>query len=123
MLVGRKGYLAGLVSVHLIVYYLFVRYNTNVIVACYFCSAITADPYTSDRFISLTIMANKKKQLLRIIFDVLDSMNQHILLNVDRSIAAADPDEAIDMAYDEMQRQFKGADIRLTRVRIGFSGV
>jgi hypothetical protein len=68
-------------------------------------------------------MATKKKQLLRIIFDVLDSMNQHILLNVDRSIAAADPDEAIDMAYDEMQRKFKGADIRLTRVRIGFSGV
>lgn len=68
-------------------------------------------------------MANRKKQAMRIIFDVLDGMNQHVLLNVDRSLNAADPDEAIDMAFDEMQRQFQGADIRLSRVRIGFAGV
>ncbi len=93
--------------------YLLVNYNINVIVIGYFC-------HVGKRH---DTMANRKKQLIRIIFDVLDGMNQHILLNVDRSVAAADPDEAVDMAFDEMQRQFKQDDIRLTRVRIGFAGV
>ena len=63
-------------------------------------------------------MVTKKKQLIRVVFDVLDEMKHHIRLNEDLSVAATDPDEAIDWVFAEMQRQFKGSDIRLSRVRI-----
>ena len=69
-------------------------------------------------FSYLTTMATTKKQLIRVIFDVLDEMNQHIRLNEDVSVSAADPDEAIDWVFADMQRQFKGVSIRLTKVRI-----
>ncbi|GAB4033399.1 hypothetical protein [Spirosoma gilvum] len=64
-------------------------------------------------------MGSKKKQLFRIVFDVLDGTNQQICQNGDVSIAATDPDEAIDWVFAEMQRQFKRPDIRLSRVRVG----
>lgn len=64
-------------------------------------------------------MATKKKQRIRVIFDVLDEMKQHLRLDEDISVAASDPDEAIDWVFMEMQRQFKGSTIRLSRVRIG----
>jgi hypothetical protein len=60
----------------------------------------------------------KKKQLIRVVFDVLDNMNQNMRQNEDLSVTVADPDEAIDWAYAEMQRQFNRSDIRLSRVRI-----
>jgi hypothetical protein len=63
-------------------------------------------------------MATRKKQLIRVVFDVLDEMNHHIRLNEDLSVAAADPDEAIDWVFAEMQRHFNQPGIRLTRVRI-----
>lgn len=63
-------------------------------------------------------MLTKKKRLIRVVFDVLDEMNHHLRLNEDRSVAAADPDEAIDWVLAEMQRQFNQPGIRLTRVRI-----
>ena len=64
------------------------------------------------------IMATRKKQLIRIVFDVLDDMKHSIRLDEDLTVAAADPDEAIDWVFDEMQRQLKRSDIRLSRVRI-----
>ncbi|GAB2584194.1 hypothetical protein GCM10027190_36800 [Spirosoma areae] len=63
-------------------------------------------------------MATKKKQFIRVIFDVLDEMKHHIRLNEELSVAATDPDEAIDGVFAEMQRQFNRSDIRLSRVRI-----
>ncbi|MVM38476.1 hypothetical protein GO730_14405 [Spirosoma sp. HMF3257] len=63
-------------------------------------------------------MATKKKQLIRVVFDVLDEMKHNIRLNEDLSVTATDPDEAIDWVFAEMQRQFKRSDIRLSRVRI-----
>ncbi|AUD03679.1 hypothetical protein [Spirosoma pollinicola] len=63
-------------------------------------------------------MATKKKQLIRVVFDVLDEMNHNLQQNGDLSVAANDPDEAIDWVYAEMQRQFNQPGIRLTRVRI-----
>ncbi|WP_460995955.1 hypothetical protein [Spirosoma harenae] len=63
-------------------------------------------------------MAYKKKQVIRVVFDVLDEMKHSIRLDADLSVAAADPDEAIDWVYTEMQRQFNRSDIRLSRVRI-----
>lgn len=66
----------------------------------------------------LTTMATRKKQPIRVVFDVLDEMNRYIQLNGDVCVAAADPDEAIDWVYAEMQRQFNRSDIRLAKVRI-----
>ena len=63
-------------------------------------------------------MVTKKKQLIRVVFDVLDEMNRNIRQNGDLSVAATDPDEAIDWVFAEMQRQFNRPDIRLSRVRI-----
>ena len=85
-------------------------------------------------------MAAKKKHVIRVVFDVLDGMKHNIRLNEDLSVAAADPDEAIEwvwaemqrqfkrlhrqsvgqfhQVWAEMQRQFKQSDIRLARVRI-----
>lgn len=63
-------------------------------------------------------MAAKKKQLIRVVFDVLDETNHHIRLNEDLSVAVADPDEAIDWVFAEMQRHFNQPGIRLARVRI-----
>lgn len=63
-------------------------------------------------------MATSKKHLIRVVFDVLDGMNHNIRLNGDLSVTAADPDEAIDWVFTEMQRQFKRSDIRLSKVRI-----
>ncbi|WP_460912294.1 hypothetical protein [Spirosoma areae] len=45
-------------------------------------------------------------------------MKHHIRLNEELSVAATDPDEAIDGVFAEMQRQFNRSDIRLSRVRI-----
>ncbi|MBN8824165.1 MULTISPECIES: hypothetical protein [unclassified Spirosoma] len=59
-----------------------------------------------------------KKQVIRIVFDVLDERNHSLFTNGDLSITAADPDEAIDQVFAQMQRQFNRPDIRLTRVRI-----
>ncbi|SOD91760.1 hypothetical protein [Spirosoma fluviale] len=63
-------------------------------------------------------MATRKKQLIRVVFDVLDEMKQNIRLDEDLSVAANDPDEAIDWVFTEMQRQLNRSDIRLSRVRI-----
>ncbi len=63
-------------------------------------------------------MATPKKHLIRVVFDVLDETNHHLRLNEDRSVAAADPDEAIEGVLTEMQRQFNLPGIRLSRVRI-----
>ncbi|MVM28835.1 hypothetical protein GO755_02230 [Spirosoma sp. HMF4905] len=63
-------------------------------------------------------MATKKKQLIRVVFDVLDEMKHNIRMDEDLSVAATDPDEAIDWVLAEMQRQFNRSDIRLSRVRI-----
>ena len=63
-------------------------------------------------------MVAKKKQIIRVVFDVLDETNRHIQQNGDLSVAATDPDEAIDWVFAEMQRQFNRPDIRLSRVRI-----
>ncbi|GAB3727200.1 hypothetical protein [Spirosoma lituiforme] len=63
-------------------------------------------------------MANRKKQLIRVVFDVLDEMKQNLRLDEDLSVAATDPDEAIDWVFSEMQRQLNRSDIRLSRVRI-----
>ncbi|GAB4019019.1 hypothetical protein EXU85_22040 [Spirosoma sp. KCTC 42546] len=63
-------------------------------------------------------MVTKRKQLIRVVFDVLDETNHNIQQNGDLSVAAADPDEAIDWVFAEMQRQFNRPDIRLSRVRI-----
>ncbi|GAB3024674.1 hypothetical protein [Spirosoma pulveris] len=63
-------------------------------------------------------MATRKKQLIRVVFDVLDEMKQNIRLDEDLSVAATDPDEAIDWVFAEMQRQLNRSDIRLSRVRI-----
>ncbi|GAB3753582.1 hypothetical protein [Spirosoma pomorum] len=60
----------------------------------------------------------KKKQLIRVVFDVLDTANRNMRQNEDLSVAACDPDEAIDWVYAEMQRQFSQSEIRLARVRI-----
>ncbi len=68
--------------------------------------------------IYLIAMAIRKKQVIRVVFDVLDEMKQQIRLNEDLSVAATDPDEAIDWVFTEMQRQFKRSDIRLSKVRI-----
>jgi hypothetical protein len=59
-----------------------------------------------------------KKQVIRVVFDVQDETKHAIRQDEDLSVAAADPDEAIDWVYTEMQRQFQGSDIRLARVRI-----
>lgn len=63
-------------------------------------------------------MALRKKQLIRVVFDVLDETKHYVRQNEDLSVAATDPDEAIDWVLAEMQRQFKRSDIRLARVRI-----
>jgi hypothetical protein len=63
-------------------------------------------------------MAARKKQLIRVVFDVLDEMKHNIRLDEDISVAANDPDEAIDWVFTEMQRQLNRSDIRLARVRI-----
>jgi anion-transporting ArsA/GET3 family ATPase len=63
-------------------------------------------------------MVTKKKRLIRVVFDVLDEMNQSIRQNENLSVAAADPDEAIDWVFAEMQRQFNQPGIRLSKVRI-----
>ena len=63
-------------------------------------------------------MANKRKQLIRVVFDVVDENKQQIRSNEARSVAALDPDEAIEWVYAEMQRQFNRSDIRLSRVSI-----
>ncbi|GAB2526401.1 hypothetical protein [Spirosoma aerophilum] len=63
-------------------------------------------------------MATRKKQLIRVVFDVLDEMKHNIRLDEDIRVAANDPDEAIDWVFTEMQRQLKRSDIRLARVRI-----
>ncbi|AKD58425.1 hypothetical protein [Spirosoma radiotolerans] len=63
-------------------------------------------------------MATRRKQLIRVVFDVLDEMKHNIRLDEDLSVAAADPDEAIDWVFTEMQRQLNRSDIRLSRVRI-----
>ncbi|GAB3783048.1 hypothetical protein GCM10028818_40170 [Spirosoma horti] len=63
-------------------------------------------------------MATRKKQLIRVVFDVLDEMKQNLRLDEDLSVAATDPDEAIDWVFTEMQRQLNRSDIRLSRVRI-----
>jgi hypothetical protein len=59
-----------------------------------------------------------KKQVIRVVFDVQDETKHAIRQNEDLSVTAADPDEAIEWVYAQMQRQFKGSDIRLARVRI-----
>ncbi|GAB4020045.1 hypothetical protein [Spirosoma koreense] len=63
-------------------------------------------------------MTTAKKHVIRVVFDVLDGMGQLIRLNGDVSVAAADPDEAIEWVFDEMQRQFNRKDIRLSKVLI-----
>jgi hypothetical protein len=63
-------------------------------------------------------MAARRKHVIRVVFDVLDEMKHLIRLDEDLSVAATDPDEAIDWAFDEMQRQLNRSDIRLSRVRI-----
>jgi hypothetical protein len=63
-------------------------------------------------------MANRKKQVIRVMFDVLDDMNRNLRHNEDLSVAATDPDEAIDWVFAEMQRHFNQPGIRLSRVRI-----
>lgn len=63
-------------------------------------------------------MATPRKQVIRVVFDVLDERKHHLRLNEDLSVRAADPDEAIDWVFAEMQRQFDRSDIHLTRVRI-----
>ena len=63
-------------------------------------------------------MATKKKQLIRVMFDVLDEMNHNLRQNEDLSVAATDPDEAIDWVFAEMQRHFNQPGIRIARVRI-----
>ncbi len=63
-------------------------------------------------------MATRKKQLIRVVFDVLDGMKNHIRQNEDLSVFATDPDEAIDWVFAEMQRQYNRSDISLSRVRI-----
>ncbi len=51
-------------------------------------------------------------------FDVLDESNRSMRQNEDFKVTAADPDEAIDWVFAEMQRQLNRTDIRLGRVRI-----
>ena len=63
-------------------------------------------------------MDTKKKKLIRVVFDVRDEMKHPICSDVDLSVAALDPDEAIDRVFAEMQQQFKGSVIHLSRVRI-----
>ncbi|GAB3495287.1 hypothetical protein GCM10027341_12390 [Spirosoma knui] len=63
-------------------------------------------------------MAAHKKQVIRIVFDVLDEAKHNLWLNGDLSVTASDPDEAIDWVFTQMQRQFNRTDIRLSRVRI-----
>jgi anion-transporting ArsA/GET3 family ATPase len=63
-------------------------------------------------------MTRQRKQLIRVVFDVVDEHKQQIRSNEDLSVAATDPDEAIDWVFAEMQRQFNRSDILLTRVRI-----
>lgn len=63
-------------------------------------------------------MVNSRKQVIRIVFDVLDERKQHLRVNEDLSVRAADPDEAIDWVFAEMQRQYDRLDIHLARVRI-----
>ena len=63
-------------------------------------------------------MAARRKQVIRVVFDVLDEMNHNIRHDEDLSVTAADPDEAIDWVFAEMQRHFKQPGIRLSRVRI-----
>lgn len=63
-------------------------------------------------------MATKRKQVIRVVFDVLDSMNRNMRQNEDFKVVAADPDEAIEWVFAEMQRQLNQPDIRLGRVRI-----
>ena len=63
-------------------------------------------------------MTRQRKQLIRVVFDVVDERKQQIRLNEDLSVSATDPDEAIDWVFAEMQRQFNRSDILLARVRI-----
>lgn len=63
-------------------------------------------------------MGARRKQSIRVVFDVLDEMNRNIRLNEDLSVTATDPDEAIEWVFAEMQRHFNQPGIRLSRVRI-----
>ncbi len=63
-------------------------------------------------------MAARKKQIIRVVFDVQDELKHQICLDGDLSVNATDPDEAIDWVFAEMQRQYNRSDIRLSRVRI-----
>lgn len=65
------------------------------------------------------MMATKKKQVIRVVFNVLDELKHTILrLDEDLSVAANDPDEAIEWVFAEMQRQLNRSDIHLSKVRI-----
>ncbi|TAE21587.1 MAG: hypothetical protein EAZ91_25035 [Cytophagales bacterium] len=63
-------------------------------------------------------MVTRRKQVIRVMFDVLDESNRSMRQNEDFKVTAADPDEAIDWVFAEMQRQLNRTDIRLGRVRI-----
>ncbi|MFD2571863.1 hypothetical protein ACFSUS_14560 [Spirosoma soli] len=63
-------------------------------------------------------MATRKKQLIRVVFDLLDEAKNNIRQDENLCVNATDPDEAIDWVFAEMQRQFNRSDIRLSRVRI-----
>ncbi|GAB2563702.1 hypothetical protein GCM10027190_11580 [Spirosoma areae] len=63
-------------------------------------------------------MTTKKKQVIRVVFDVRDEMKHSIRLDEDISVPATDPDQAIEWVFAEMQRQFNRSDIHLSRVRI-----
>ncbi|QIP11138.1 hypothetical protein G8759_14720 [Spirosoma aureum] len=58
------------------------------------------------------------KHIIRVMFDVMDPAKTCLRTDEDLSVAAPDPDEAIEYVYTEMKRQFKRSDILLARVRI-----
>jgi len=64
------------------------------------------------------IMATNRKQLIRVVFDLMDEAKNNLLQDEQRLVTAPDPDEAIEWVFNEMQRQFKRSDVRLNRVRI-----
>ena len=63
-------------------------------------------------------MAVRRKQLIRIAFDVLDEGNKPLQADGDLYVTAADPDEAIEWVFMQMQQTFNRTDIRLARVRV-----
>ncbi|RIV19365.1 hypothetical protein DYU11_24995 [Fibrisoma montanum] len=63
-------------------------------------------------------MATNRKQLIRVVFDLMDEAKNNLLQDEQRLVTAPDPDEAIEWVFNEMQRQFKRSDVRLNRVRI-----